>query len=168
MSQNQNFLDTRSIVIIALMLIAFFAYLIKIYDLTQEVHTRDAAELQAAVVERIRPVGQVDRSREVQKISAPTVKTVPEPEPVATAISGLQVYNMACIACHSAGVGGAPITGDVVAWSERIARGAAMLKKNAVQGYIGSVGYMPPKGGRPDISDAEVEAAVDYMINKSK
>ena len=75
---------------------------------------------------------------------------------------------MACIACHSAGVGGAPIIGDVAAWSERIARGAAMLKKNAVQGYIGSVGYMPPKGGRPDISDAEVEAAVDYMISESE
>ena len=164
LSQDQKFFDMYSIVIIVVLLVAFLAYLIKIYDLTQEVYVRDTTEIQAAVAERIRPVGQVNRSSEEQESSAPIIKITPEP--IATAMTGLEVYNTACIACHSVGVGGAPITGDVTAWTERIARDAAMLKNNAVQGYIGSVGYMPPKGGRPDISDAEVEAAVNYMIGE--
>jgi|TARA_B100001094_G_scaffold318310_1_gene361701 cytochrome c len=66
------------------------------------------------------------------------------------------------------GIGGAPIMSDTEAWSDRIMRGIAMPKQNAVKGYIGSVGYMPPKGGRTDLSDTEVEAAVGYMVSQSE
>jgi cytochrome c5 len=170
LSRDQKFFDMYSIVIGALVLIALviLVFSMKMSDLTQGVYTRDAAEYQAAVAERIRPVGQVYRSGEEQEASAPTVETAPEPEPVATAMSGPQVYNTACIACHSAGIGGAPVIGDTAAWSERITKGAAMLKEHAVQGYTGSTGYMPPKGGRLDISDVEIEAAVDYMLSEAE
>ena len=163
MSRDQKFFNMHPSVIVAIVLIALviLAFSMKMPGLTQGAYTSDATE-------RIRPVGQVYRSGEEQEAAAPTVETVPEPEPVATVMSGTQVYNTACIACHGAGVGGAPITGDTAVWSERITQGAATLKEHAVQGYIGSVGYMPPKGGRPDISDAEVEAAVDYMISESE
>jgi cytochrome c5 len=81
-------------------------------------------------------------------------------------MSGPQVYNSACLACHGAGIGGAPVVGDSAQWVERIAQGSDTLTAHAIQGYSGSAGYMPPKGGRMDLSDAEVEAAVDYMVSE--
>ena len=169
MSRDQKFFDMYSIVIGALILIAIaiLVFSMKMSDVTQGVYTRDAAEYQQAVADRIRPVGQVYRSGEEQESSAPTVETQPEPEPVATAMSGPQVYNTACLACHAAGIGGAPVVGDAAQWVERLAQGADTLKEHAVQGYTGSAGYMPPKGGRLDLSDTEIEAAVDYMIGEA-
>lgn len=168
MSRDQKFFDMYSIVIGALIIaaIAILVFSMKISDLTQGVYTRDTAEYQQAVADRIRPVGQVYRSGEEQESSAPTVETPPEPEPVATAMSGPQVYNTACLACHGAGIGGAPVLGDAAQWADRIAQGADTLKEHAVQGYTGSTGYMPPKGGRIDLADTEIEAAVDYMIGE--
>jgi cytochrome c5 len=169
LSRDQKFFDMYSIVIGALILIAvaIFVFSMKMSDLTQGVYTRDAAEYQAAVAARIRPVGQVYLAGEEQASSSPTVETPAEPDPVATAMSGPQVYNSACLACHGAGIGGAPILGDAAQWAERIAQGSAILKEHAVQGFSGSAGYMPAKGGRADLSDAEIEAAVDYMVGES-
>jgi cytochrome c5 len=135
-------------------------------DLTQGVYTRDADEYRIAVAERIRPVGQVYRSGEEQESSQPTVETPAEPDPVATAMSGPQVYNTACLACHGAGIGGAPVLGDAAQWVERLAQGADTLKQHALEGYTGSSGFMPAKGGRTDLADADIEAAVDYMIGE--
>jgi len=106
---------------------------------------------------RIHPVGQVYRAGEEHESSAPTVETPAEPAPVATEMSGPQVYNTACLACHDAGIGGAPILGDAAQWAERLPQGADTLKEHALSGYTG---YMPLKGGRIDLSDAEIEAAV--------
>jgi cytochrome c len=78
------------------------------------------------------------------------------------------VYNAACIACHGAGIGGAPKVGDAAGWSERIAQGMDLLREHAIQGYQGSAGYMPPKGGRVDLSDEEILAAVDYIVEQSR
>ena len=169
MSRDQKFFDMYSVVIGALILVAvaIFVFSMKMSDLTQGVYTRDAAEYRAAVADRIRPVGQVYLAGEEHESSSPTVETPAEPPPVATAMSGPQVYNAACLACHGAGIGGAPILGDAAQWQDRIAQGAGTLKEHAVQGYTGSAGYMPPKGGRLDLSDAEIEAAVDYMVGES-
>ncbi len=169
MSRDQKFFDMYSIVIGALIVvaIAIFVFSMKVSDLTQGVYTRDSAEYQEAIVSRIRPVGQVYLAGEEQESSSPTVETAAEPEPVATAMSGPQVYNTACLACHGAGIGGAPLLGDAAQWAERITQGANILKQHAVEGYTGSSGYMPPKGGRLDLADAEIEAAVDYMIGES-
>jgi len=170
LSRDQKFFDMYSLVIgvLAAVALAILVLAMKMTDLTQGVYTRDAAEYKAAVAERIRPVGQVYRSGEEHESSAPTVETPAEPEPVVTAMSGPQVYNSACLACHGAGIGGAPILGDAAQWTDRIAQGADTLKVHAVQGFTGSMGYMPPKGGRLDLSDAEIEAAVDYMIGEAQ
>jgi len=153
---------------LAAVALAILVLAMKMSDLTQGVYTRDVSEYQAAVAERIRPVGQVYLSGEEHSAPAPTVKTVAEPQPVAAALTGPQVYNSACLACHSAGVGGAPVVGDAAAWSPRIAQGVAVLTKHAIEGYTGSAGYMPAKGGRTDLSDAEVVDAVEYMVDQSK
>jgi S-disulfanyl-L-cysteine oxidoreductase SoxD len=82
-------------------------------------------------------------------------------------MTGPQVYNSACIACHAAGVAGAPVVGDAGQWADRIAQGMETLARHAIEGYTGSAGYMPPKGGRLDLSDEEVTSAVEYMVGES-
>ena len=88
------------------------------------------------------------------------------PPTMITAMTGEEVYNSACIACHMTGVGGAPLLGDAGAWETRVAQGKSLLIQRAVEGYIGEVGIMPAKGGRLDLSDGEVEDAVTYMLDQ--
>jgi len=82
--------------------------------------------------------------------------------------SGEATYKAACFACHGTGAAGAPKTGDKPAWKDRIAAGNDILYKHAIEGYKGKAGFMPAKGGRADLSDADVKAAVDYMVAQSK
>lgn len=170
MDRDQKFFDMYSLVIggLAIAALGIFVLAMKISDRTQAVYTRDGAEYQAAIAERIRPVGEVYLPGEEAAAAAPTAETVSEPEPVAAAMSGPQVYNSACLACHGAGIGGAPVLGSADAWTDRIAQGIDVLKDHAINGYQGSAGYMPAKGGRMDLSDEEVASAVDYMVSESQ
>ena len=169
MSRDQKFFDMYSLVIgvLAAVTIGILVLAINVSEKTQTVFTQESAEDQAAVAERIRPVGQVYLPGEEQQAAAPVVETAAEPEPVATTMTGPQVYNSACIACHGSGVGGAPIVGDSAQWTDRIAQGMDTLSKHALEGFTGSAGYMPPKGGRLDLSDDEVISAVEYMAGES-
>jgi cytochrome c5 len=168
LSRDQKFFDMYSLVIgvLAAGALAIFVLAMKISDLTQGVYTRDTDEYQAAIAERIRPLGDVYLPGEEHAAAGPTVEAAEEPAPVETALSGPQVYNTACLACHGAGIGGAPILGDADAWSARVAQGIDVLNDHAINGYTGSVGYMPAKGGRVDLSDEEVAAAVQYMVDE--
>jgi len=82
--------------------------------------------------------------------------------------SGEDVYNGACMACHAAGIAGAPRVGDVAGWADRIAQGADTLYAHAIQGFQGKAGVMPAKGGNMALSDDEVKAAVDHMVAESQ
>ena len=86
--------------------------------------------------------------------------------PAATAAKpdGAHVYTVVCAMCHAAGLAGAPKYADKAAWKPRIAQGLPTLYEHAVKG----IRAMPPKGGSASLSDAEVDAAVDYMVNHSK
>jgi cytochrome c5 len=83
-------------------------------------------------------------------------------------MEGEEVFNMACMACHGAGVAGAPKMGDKAAWAPRIAKGIDTLHKHGIEGFQGNAGFMPPKGGRADLSDKSIINAVDYMVAGSK
>ncbi|OIQ70789.1 cytochrome c-555 precursor [mine drainage metagenome] len=88
--------------------------------------------------------------------------------PVAAAkVDGKGLYESTCIACHGAGVAGAPKFGDKAVWAPIIAQGVDVLYGRAINGYTGKRGMMPPKGGST-ASDADVKAAVDYMVAQSK
>jgi cytochrome c len=80
---------------------------------------------------------------------------------------GLTVYQQACATCHKGGLAGAPVVGDKAQWGSRLAQGMDVMLDHAIKGFQGSVGYMPPKGGQVQLSDAEVEAAVRYMVENS-
>ncbi len=75
--------------------------------------------------------------------------------------SGEQVYNLACAACHMAGVAGAPKFADQAAWAGPNATGLQAMVNNAIKGK----GAMPARGGNPNLSDAEIANAVVYMAN---
>jgi cytochrome c5 len=171
LSRDQKFFDLYSLIIGVLVAVALglFVLAMEMAERTQEVYTRDTAEYQAAVAERIRPVGEVYLPGEEQAAAAPVVDVVEEPEPVATVMTGPQVYNNACNACHGSGAGGAPITGDVAVWAPRIAQGIDVLYDHAINGFDGdAVTPMLAKGGRADLSDDEVRSAVDYMVSESQ
>jgi cytochrome c5 len=170
LNRDQKFFDRYSLVIgiLAAVALAFLIAAMKLSDLTQGVYTRDAAEFQAAVNERIAPLSDVYLPGEQHAAQRTTVTAAADPEPVATVMSGPQVYNSACIACHGTGVGGAPMVGNAAAWEARIAKGIDVLHDHAINGFTGDAGVMLAKGGRMDLSDEEVADAVDYMVEESK
>jgi cytochrome c5 len=103
-------------------------------------------------------------SEELAAAQAPPIST---PEAVAAPLTGPQVYNAVCIACHAPpGVGGAPPLGDGDAWAARIAQGMDTLIDHALHGFTGSTGVMPRKGGRVDLSDEEIIGAIEYMVER--
>lgn len=80
-------------------------------------------------------------------------------------VDGGQIYEQACKTCHSVGLAGAPRVGVAADWSERKAQGLELLVEHAINGYQGKSGYMPPRGGQSQLSDAEIEAAVNHMVS---
>jgi len=115
-----------------------------------------------AVAERIKPVGELA-----------TGDTAPRNTFIAAANAagedkGKAVFDANCAACHGTGVAGAPKLGDKAAWKERVAKGNATLYEHALKGFQGKAGVMPPKGGNVSLPDADVKAAVDYMVGRAK
>jgi cytochrome c5 len=91
----------------------------------------------------------------------------PAPATAAKA-DGKKIYDTTCVACHGTGIAGAPKFGDKSAWAARIAEGNNTLYTHAIQGFQGKGGVMPPKGGNTTLPDADVKAAVDYMVSAAK
>jgi cytochrome c5 len=81
---------------------------------------------------------------------------------------GKAVFDKTCQVCHGAGVAGAPKLGDKADWKPRIAQGSPVLYEHAIKGFTGKKGMMPPKGANTALPDADVKAAVDYMVAQGK
>ncbi len=82
--------------------------------------------------------------------------------------SGDETFQQVCSACHGAGIAGAPKAGDKAAWAPRVAKGKDVLYDHALKGFQGTAGVMPAKGGRADLTDDLVKAAVDHMVDMAK
>jgi cytochrome c5 len=163
---DRKFFDTFMLVIGCLIGVAGLLYVVArvVSANTQEQHVLEDPAVKAAVTERIEPVAKVAIAGQDNSALAPA-------QPAAAAqqdMEGEAVYNMACVACHGAGVAGAPKFGDPAAWAPRIAKGTATLYEHALKGFQGQAGFMPAKGGRADLSDKSITNAVDYMVSKSK
>lgn len=177
-SQDQNFFNLFMVVIGALVGVAAILIIAArlIASDTQLAWVQEDPAYTAAVDERIAPVGRISLPGEepaagLAAAAGETADTAPvaeEPAAVAKVVDGEQVYNTACMACHGSGVAGAPKLGDVADWKARLAQGADTLHKHALEGYQGKTGFMPAKGGQPQLSDAEVIGAVDFMTAKSR
>lgn len=77
-------------------------------------------------------------------------------------LSGKRVYLQTCASCHATGAAGAPKLSDAQAWKQRLSLNLpiSVLQDRVINGF----GAMPPKGGNPSLSDAEVRHAVAYMV----
>jgi cytochrome c5 len=164
---DKKFFNTFMLVLGILILIALGIYVFarSVSLQTQEAHVLADPAMQSEVNARLAPVAQVAVSGQDNSSLAPAKAEAAAP---AEDLAGEQVFNMACVACHGAGVAGAPKFGDKDAWGPRIAQGADTLHQHAIQGYQGKAGYMPPKGGRVDLSDQSIINAVDYMAAAAK
>ncbi|MEJ2142572.1 MAG: c-type cytochrome [Gammaproteobacteria bacterium] len=149
---DKSFLNNLIIVIAALVVFMILAVVLA-NSLPTGTEDKNADPMvQAAIAERIAPVGSVNTS---------TVKAAPAAGGAADAKG---TYQSACFACHGTGAAGAPKFGDKGAWKARIAQGLDTLFDHALHGFKG----MPAKGGRSDLSDDAVKAVVKYMVKNSK
>ena len=114
----------------------------------RSVDPSSTAASEEAVAKRLKPVGQV---------------VVAEGSDVPGQRGGKQIVEAACAACHVTGALNAPKIGDAAAWQKLIKEGHARLTETAIKG----VRQMPPRGGDPQLTDAEVSRAVAYMANQS-
>jgi len=129
---------------------------------TKDVERASVTGEARAVAERIKPVGEVTMND-----GGPMNGLIASAN-AAGEDKGKTVFDSTCTACHGTGVAGAPKVGDKAAWKDRIAQGNAKLYEHALKGFQGKAGVMPPKGGNMSLPDADVKAAVDYMVSKSK
>ena len=88
----------------------------------------------------------------------------PETAPAADLAKGKAVYGAACFVCHDTGAAGAPKRGDKAVWAPRLEQGMEALTNSALKGK----NAMPPKGGRMDLPDADIAAAVAYLVSQAQ
>ena len=121
---------------------------------TSSAYAQDAAR--DAIAERLAPVGQLClQGQDCGSASAPPASSGGSGD-----VDGEGIYNNVCMACHETGAAGAPIRGDEAAWSARTEKGFTTLLDHAMNGF----NAMPARGGNPNLSDEEMQAAVAYMV----
>ena len=131
---------------------------------------KDDPEYRQQLAGRLAPPARVaiaGKDNSALKTAEPAA-AVPAAATPAAVLPGEQVYATTCVACHGAGVAGAPRFGDKGAWAPRLSQGSAVLHKHALEGFQGKAGVMPPKGGRTDLADQSIVNAVDYMANAAR
>ena len=174
--QDRKFFDMFMIVlgILVAMAIGIYGLAQTVQARTQDVYIQEDGAVEALVEDRIKPIGQVAiAGADNTGLRAPgsgsgAPAPAEAPAQMAADMSGEEVYNTACSACHAAGIAGAPKFGDAAAWAPRIGQGMDTMVSHAINGFQGKAGYMPPKGGRTDLSDEAVRSAVEYMVDNSK
>lgn len=127
------------------------------HDLSSQVKAPAAAPAEQAAA----PAAAAAPAEAAAPVAAAPAEQAAAP---AAAVDGEKVYKGICFSCHDVGVAGSPKLGDKAAWAARIATGNEALYTSALNGK----GAMPAKGGNPALSDAEIKAAVDFMVSKSK
>lgn len=114
----------------------------------------------ALTEQRIKPVGDVYTGEDGAAAIEQAASAASEAPAVAFdgSLDGEMIYTTVCGVCHATGAAGAPIPGTD-AMAERAAKGLDVLMQSALNG----LNAMPPRGGRADLSDEQVQAVVEFM-----
>ncbi len=157
----------REFAVIILLLFLFTVCMIFLARIIGSAAFEDMQNSNSAIMQRIQPVAEV-RVGDPSKTAAPEASealqvAAAQPAASAPAKAGDAVYNGACVACHVAGVAGAPKLDDKAAWESRIGQGVDGLVSSVLNGK----GAMPAKGGNPTLSEQEIRNAVDYMLEQA-
>ena len=161
-ADDRIFLKRFSLVLVAL---AFFAVVIILVSigLHGTVDREESAALEAGREQRLMPVAGV-YAGETGRAAAMAAREAEASQQVAAAfdgsLDGALIYEQACATCHAVGAAGAP---EMVAsaWVGRVEKGTEQLVANAING----IGAMPPRGGRRDLTDEQIEVSVTYMLD---
>ena len=162
-----DFLKRFSMVIAFLMAVTLALILFSMWlhhGRAQEVNKNQLDRISA----RIAPVGDVyaGASGEAARAAAAAAAKAAAASQVAYGgtLDGSVIYGNLCAGCHKAGVGGAPKMGDPSGMGARAGKGKDTLYKHAIEGFQGTAGMMPARGGNPALNDDQVKAAVDFML----
>jgi cytochrome c5 len=173
-NQDTHFFNVFSMVIglLIIIAIAIFALARVVAGETQDKQVLEESGYLRSVDARLQPVGKAavagqDNSALAIKPDAGAAAQAGGAGP-ALPKSGDEAFQQVCSACHGAGIAGAPKAGDKAAWGPRIAKGKDVLYDHALKGFQGGSGVMPAKGGRADLPDDLVKAAVDHMVDMAK
>lgn len=157
----------------ATLISGFVVLIIGLVLLAMAVHRQQVSdtltpEQLAAVKERIAPVGGVyagETGRMAQAAAEAAALAAAQAQVAyGGTLDGSVIYSNLCKTCHETGAGGAPLM-TRAAWSGRIAQGTDTLVQHAIDGYQGSAGVMPPRGGNPGLTDEQVRVTVEWMLD---
>jgi cytochrome c5 len=169
--QDTHFINMFSLLIGGLVAFAICIFIFaRAVGRTQNEAERSEAAYSKDIATRIAPLSQeaiAGQDNTALAIKAQTPEGAGTAAVAAIPKNGKELFEQVCSVCHGQGIAGAPKAGDKAAWAPRIAEGKPTLYQHALNGYQGGPGggVMPPKGGRPDLPDALIKQAVDYMVS---
>lgn len=151
-----DFLSTQNItVLIGLLLAAVFLGEVVVGPHSDEAVMAAPVDTMEDIAMRIKPVISLDDMRANSMLASAAGDSADK--------SPAELYQGACLACHTTGAAGAPKIGDAAVWSERASKGLDALVGSAVNG----IGAMPARGGS-QYSDDQIRAAVEYILGESQ
>ncbi|MEM7563348.1 MAG: c-type cytochrome [Pseudomonadota bacterium] len=154
-AQSDTFSPYNSVLLCVLLLIAVFLGEVVFPTHGNQDEMVEAVDTVEDIALRIAPVvvlAEMQSSPMAAGAGADTSSQSPE-----------EMYQAACLACHTTGAAGAPKIGDVAEWASRAAKGLDALLSGAING----VGAMPPRGGS-QFDDDQIKAVVEYILEQSK
>jgi cytochrome c5 len=160
--QHESFIKTPQqliVVIVASFLVPIIGIILLVQLVVGQPHADPNAMTPEAVAARLQPAGKVEFGPVMAGAPAAAAKSAAKAGPA----DGKSVYDKVCMACHAVSVAGSPRIGDKAAWAPRIGTGMNALLASVVKGK----GAMPPRAGTT-LSDAELRAAIDFMVAQSK
>lgn len=158
--QDSIFFRNFSILLGALVLLTIVLALIGISMQNKLVANVQGQADRTAIQTSIKPVAEVNTDPNAVAVAAPVASAAA----FDGSLDGNMIYDNVCMACHTTGAGGAPKL-EAAAWDSRMEKGMEAVIANAINGFMGEAGLMPAKGGRADLSDEQVKAAVEYMVD---
>lgn len=162
---DRQFVKTFSSVLLGLVVFTFVIILLALAIHQRHFDGEQSAARQAALEERIRPVAGVyagETGRAAAQAAAEAAASEAPQVAFDGSTDGGMIYSRVCAACHDTGAAGAPRNVADELGARLAEKGRDTLLTHAIEGF----NAMPARGGRSDLSDEQVAASVDYMLDQ--